>query len=377
MLVASMDKCQQVELGRFLKGGTYMWIEPNELPVNRVQYLDENGKLTIGAPEVSDDELISMYKWMVQARVFDQRALKFQRQGRIGTYAPLSGQEAAQVGSAFALENQDWIYPSYREGAALFVHGFPMKNFFLYTMGHLKGTDAEGANVFPVQIIIGAQCLHAVGGAWAGKYQGENSVSVTYIGDGGTSEGDFHEALNFAGVYNLPMVFFVQNNQWAISVPRSKQTASGTIAQKAVAYGITGIQVDGNDVLAVYTTMKQALERARSGQPVLVEAVTYRQGPHTTADDPTKYRNKSDVEDWLAKDPLKRIKAFLLEKGIWNEELEQREFELAEQKVTEAFELAANTLKSKVEDIFEIVYEKKTSQLTEQQQSVSSEGVLK
>jgi pyruvate dehydrogenase E1 component alpha subunit len=355
-----------------------MWIEPSELKIERIQVLDEDGKLVGPAPNISDADLISMYKWMVLARVFDQRALKLQRQGRIGTYAPLSGQEAAQVGSAYTLEKQDWIYPSYREGAACFVHGFPMKNFFLYTMGHLKGTDAEGANVFPVQIIIAAQCLHGVGGAWAGKYNGENSVSVAYIGDGGTSEGDFHEALNFAGVYKLPMVFFVQNNQWAISVPRSKQTASKSIAQKALAYGMAGIQVDGNDVLAVYTVMKQALERARSGNPVIVEAVTYRQGPHTTADDPTKYRNQGDVETWLAKDPLKRMKLFMINKGIWDEELDGQEFELAESKVSEAFELASNTPKSSVEEAFDVVYERKTVQLTQQQQTaVSVVGVLK
>ena len=353
-----------------------MWLEPNEIEVKMVQYLDENGRLISGEADITDEELVSLYKWMVQVRVFDQRALKLQRQGRIGTYAPMLGQEAAQVGSARALGKQDWIYPSYREVGACFVHGFPMKNFFLYTMGNLRGADTEGANVFPIQIIIAAQCLHAVGGAWAGKYNKENSVSVAYVGDGGTSEGDFHEALNFASVYKLPIIFFVQNNQWAISVPRTKQTASKTIAQKAVAYGMAGIQVDGNDCLAVYTTMKQALERARQGNPVLIEAVTYRQGPHTTADDPTKYRDLQELEQWMAKDPLKRMKAFIVEKGIWSEEFDQAEFTAAEQKVTEAFELALHTPKSKIEEIFEIVYEQKTNQLIEQQQAVAAEEVF-
>ncbi|MBO0960502.1 pyruvate dehydrogenase (acetyl-transferring) E1 component subunit alpha [Neobacillus sp. MM2021_6] len=354
-----------------------MWLEPNETVVEKIQYLDENGKLTGESPDVKDEELINLYKWMIQARSFDQRALKLQRQGRIGTYAPMIGQEAAQIGSAFSLEKQDWVYPSYREVGVSLVHGVPMENFFLYTMGHLKGTASESANVFPVQIIIGAQCLHAVGGAWAGKYNKENSVSVAYIGDGGTSEGDFHEALNFAGVYKLPVVFFVQNNQWAISVPISKQTGSASISQKAVAYGITGVQVDGNDALAVYSTMKQALERARQGKPVLVEAITYRQGPHTTADDPTKYRDSGELEKWLAMDPLKRMKAFLMEKEIWNEELEQKEYEWADKKVSEAFELAVNTPRSKVEEIFGLVYEQKTNQLTEQLNSIPTEGVLK
>lgn len=355
-----------------------MWVEPNETVVNRVQILDEAGKLVRTYPEIHDEELLGLYKWMVQARAFDQRALKLQRQGRIGTYAPMIGQEAAQVGSAFALKEQDWIYPSYREVGASLVHGVSMENFFLYTMGNLQGgTSARNTNVFPVQIIIGAQCLHAVGGAWAAKLQDENSVSVAYIGDGGTSQGDFHEALNFAGVYKLPVVFFVQNNQWAISVPRSKQTASNTIAQKAAAYGITGVQVDGNDVLAVYSTMQEALKRAREGKPVLVEAVTYRQGPHTTADDPTKYRENTEVEAWLEKDPLKRMKVFMIDRNIWNEELDQREFEIANENVSKAFELAENSPSSKTEEVFDFVFEQKTKQLQEQKSSLGTEGVLK
>jgi pyruvate dehydrogenase E1 component alpha subunit len=368
----------QLLLNRLLEWRMFMWIEPNETQVNRVQILNETGKLVSTYPEIRDEELLGLYKWMVQARTFDQRALKLQRQGRIGTYAPMIGQEAAQIGSAFALKEQDWIYPSYREVGASLVHGVSMENFFLYTMGNLQGgTSAKSSHVFPVQIIIGAQCLHAVGGAWASKLQHENSVSVAYIGDGGTSQGDFHEALNFAGVYKLPVVFFVQNNQWAISVPRSKQTASSTIAQKAAAYGITGVQVDGNDVLAVYSTMQEALKRAREGKPVLVEAVTYRQGPHTTADDPTKYRQNTEVESWLEKDPLKRMKAFMIDRNIWNEELDQKEFGIANENVSKAFDLAENTPSSKTEEVFDFVFEQKTKQLQEQKSSIGTEGVLK
>ncbi|WP_075982697.1 pyruvate dehydrogenase (acetyl-transferring) E1 component subunit alpha [Bacillus massilinigeriensis] len=354
-----------------------MWIEPNQLEMKMIQYLNEEGQLVTSEPDVSDEELIHLYKWMIQARVFDQRALKLQRQGRIGTYAPMIGQEAAQIGSAYALRKEDWIFPSYREVGACLVHGMPMSNFFLYTMGHLKGTSAGDANVFPVQIIIGAQCLHAVGSAWADQYYKNDNVSVTYIGDGGTSEGDFHEALNFAGVYKLPVVFFVQNNQWAISVPISKQTGSKTIAQKAVGYGITGVQVDGNDCVAVYHTMKQALERARNGNPVLIEAITYRQGPHTTADDPTKYREKSELEQWMLKDPLPRMRNYILSKGIWDDEMDQREYELADQKVSEAFEIAVNTPASKIQEVFDMVYEQKSIQLTEQLNSIKTEGALK
>lgn len=170
-----------------------------------------------------------------------------------------------------------------------------MSNFFLYAMGNMKGLAQKNLNVFPVRIIIAAQCLHSVGGAWASKYKKLDEVSVAYVGDGGTSEGNFHEALNFAGVYQLPIIFFVQNNQWAISVPISKQTASQSIAQKALAYGIDGIQVDGNDVIAVHEVMKDAIEKARNGNPILIEAMTYRQGPHTTADNAKRYR--SDEEE--------------------------------------------------------------------------------
>lgn len=353
-----------------------MWIKPNEREVQKIQFLNEKGELIVDEAGVSDNELIEMYKWMIQARTFDQRAMKLQRQGKIGTYAPMIGQEAAQIGSAYPMAEEDWIYPSYREVGACLVRGIPMANFFLYTMGHLQGANVAGTNVFPVQIIISAQCVHAVGGAWASQYKKESQVSVAYVGDGGTSEGDFHEALNFAGVYELPVVFFVQNNQYAISVPVSQQTASESIAQKALAYGISGVQVDGNDVLAVHATMKGALAKAREGKPVLVEAITYRQGPHTTADDPRKYRDDKEVEQWLQRDPILRVKQYMLSKGVWTEEEDEEALKLADEKVTEAFEQAVNIPQSEINDLFDIVYEEKTSQLIEQQQSIPSKEAL-
>lgn len=342
----------------------------SKIDVEMVQYLDEDGNERKDYDSISNTDLVEMYKWMIKSRVFDQRAIKYQRQGRIGTYAPFQGQEAAQIGSAFALEKNDWIYPSYREGASSFVHGLSMSQSFLYAMGNMKGLSQKKANVFPIQIIIAAQCLHAVGGAWASKYQNESAISVAYVGDGGTSEGDFHEAMNFAGVYKLPIIFFVQNNQWAISVPVSKQTASPTIAQKALAYGIDGIQVDGNDLIAVYLTMQEAIKKARQGEPVLIEAVTYRHGPHTTADDETKYRIAEEDEAWKLKDPIKRIKTHLIKKGIWDEELDKGEYDLAEKMVTEAFERAANLPKTEIQDLFDHVYQKKPTLLKEQQKTV-------
>lgn len=348
-----------------------MWIEPNQLPVEIVRILDENGKLLSNDPNFSEKELVDMYKWMVLARSFDQRALKIQRQGRIGTYGPCSGQEAAQVGSAYGLTNNDWIFASYRESAAALVHGVPISQLFHYPMGHQKGASPpEGVNVFSTQIIIAAQVLHGMGSAWASKYKKEDAVTVAYVGDGATSEGDFHEALNFAGVFNLPAIFFVQNNQYAISLPVSKQTASKSIAQKAMAYGISGIQVDGNDILAVYQTMKEAILRAKAGKPVLIEAITYRQGPHTTADDPTKYRPNEEVESWLLKDPIKRYKNYLIDKGYWDEEQDEKEWNAANEKVTEGLEQAENAPKSQLSEVFDVVYEKMPNRLREQKQSL-------
>ncbi|ETP70462.1 pyruvate dehydrogenase [Planococcus glaciei] len=344
-----------------------MWLEQEQLEVETVSYVDENGNALKEGISVSDEELAEMYSWMVKARVFDVRAMKLQRQGRIGTYAPLQGQEAAQIGSAYAMRKNDWVYPSYREIGVSLQKGLPMERLFLYTMGHLEGLKQQQANVFPVQIIIGAQCLHAVGGAWASQYQEEDSVSVTYIGDGGTSEGDFHEALNFAGVYKLPIVFVVQNNQWAISVPIDKQMASKTIAQKALAYGIAGVRVDGNDAVAMYETMKEAIEKAKAGTPVLLEAVTFRQGPHTTADDPTKYRLPEEETHWGAKDPLMRMKKYMTGLGIWDDERDRELFERAESEVTAAFNVAESTERSGLNDVFENIYAEKTPQLFEQQ----------
>ncbi len=251
-------------------------------------------------PDLTDDTIQALYRKMVFIRLADQRALALQRQGRLGTYAPLHGQEAAQIGSAYALGQEDWVFPSFRETGVCAMRGVPLKDVYLYWMGNeMAQKGAEDVNVFPISIPVGSHPLHAVGAAWAAKLQGEKICTVAYFGDGGTSEGDFHEAMNFAGVLQTPTIFFCQNNQWAISVPRKIQTASKTLAQKAIAYGFQGVQVDGNDILAVYAATKEAREKALSGGgPTMIEAVTFRFGPHTTADDPTKYRSDAEVEEW-------------------------------------------------------------------------------
>jgi len=351
-----------------------MWMDPKDLRFEQVRILDEEGRLVGELPDLSDEKMVEMYRWMVFARLFDARAVRLQRQGRIGTYAPFSGQEAAQIGSIFAIERADWVFPSYREMPALWVHGMPLKQSLLYTMGHVRGGYVpEHVNAFPVQIIIAGQTLHAMGSAWASQYLNDGRVSLCYLGDGATSQGDFHEALNFAAVFKLPAVFFVQNNQWAISVPRSRQSASQTLAQKALAYGISGVQVDGNDVLAVYQVAQEAARRARAGEgPTLIEAVTFRHGPHTTSDDPTRYRDSEEVQDWLNKDPIGRFKRFLHEKQLWDEAREEAWVRDAGEKIEQAVVEAENTPKGTLAESFELVYAQTPPHLRQQQQQAAA-----
>jgi len=352
-----------------------MWINPKrDVHVSTFQLLLPDGTPTevlqtsAHFQSLTETQLLEMYRWMVLARLFDERALKLQRQGRIGTYAPFSGQEAAQVGSAYALDPQDWVFPSYRELPVVWVRGMSLEQSLLYTMGSVTGGYiSPEVNSFPVQIIIAAQTLHAMGSAWASKYLEDTAVNVCYIGDGATSQGDFHEALNFASVYHLPVIFFIQNNQWAISVPRSRQTASRTFAQKAIAYDIPGIQVDGNDVLAVYQVMREAVETVRGGGgPVLIEAVTYRAGPHTTSDDPTRYRSQEEVEAWRQRDPISRFSSFLQHRGLLDEAWDQAIREEAAGQIEQAVAAAEATPKGTLTEAMDRVYQTAPPMLAQQ-----------
>jgi len=301
-------------------------LEPR-FQVEYLSILDSDGKLdTALEPKLSPADLKGLYRAMLLGRRLDERMVRLQRQGRIGTFAPTKGQEASQLGSAFALRRTDWMVPSFRETAAMIWRGWPIEKLLLFFAGHLEGGQpAADQHDLPITIPVATQLPHAVGLAYAAQYRGDDVVVMAYFGDGATSEGDFHEALNFAGVWHVPIVFVCQNNQWAISVPLKKQTHSRTIAQKALAYGLPGIQVDGNDVLAVYAAAREAVERARAGDgPTLIECVTYRLSVHTTADDPTKYRSEEEVAMWAQKDPLTRFRAYLAERNLLEEELDQQ-----------------------------------------------------
>jgi pyruvate dehydrogenase E1 component alpha subunit len=304
-------------------------------------------------PDLSDERFRAIYRDLVTTRRFDERAVSLQRQGRIGTYAPCAGQEGSAVGSTHALAADDLISYQYREHGAVVVRDL-LSEYLPYWMGHESGTEAiADGNVFPLNIGIAAHLPHAVGASWAFDHRDEDRVVACHFGDGATSEGDFHEAMNFAGVFDTPTLFCCHNNGWAISIPESRQTATDTFAQKATAYGFDGVRVDGMDPLASYAVTREAAERARPGgdepggdasaddpRPVLVEFVEYRFGAHTTADDPTAYREPDDVDPWRALDPLDRMEAFLRETGRIDDEGVAAVRDEADEVVAEAIDAA-------------------------------------
>ena len=336
-----------------------------------VQMLDPEGAGDDSLrPSLSDDELRALYRHMVRARLVDRKAFSLQRQGRIGTYAPFEGQEAAQVGSAYALRREDWLVPSYRDGAAMLVHGFPLAKLFTYLTGSEEGNRVpEDVRCLPFAIVVGSQPMHAVGLAWAAKIRRESSVALTYFGDGSTSQGDVHEAMNFASVFQVPCVFFCENNQFAISMPRRRQSAAKTLAQRAIGYEMPGVLIDGNDLFATYAVTKEAVERARTGGgPAFIEAVTYRIGAHTTADDPTRYREDQEVSEWKKKDPIDRVRRYLDARGIWSEARGKELREAVSAEIEAAVEAAENLPPPDPDDIFRYTFADLTPQLREQRE---------
>ncbi|WP_134702022.1 pyruvate dehydrogenase (acetyl-transferring) E1 component subunit alpha [Ammoniphilus sp. YIM 78166] len=340
------------------------------------QVLTPQGELNVKKIEEKMDPatMVKMYENMVFVRAFDRKSVILQRQGRMGTYAPFEGQEASQVGSAMALTAGDWLFPTYRDHAASITHGQSLMRVFLYWMGHMEGSiSPEGKNIMPPCVPIATQMVHAVGTAWASKLKGEKKVSLAYLGDGATSEGDFHEALNFAGVYKTPTIFFCQNNGFAISVPFELQSSSATIAQRALAYDIKGVRVDGNDIFAVWLTMKEAIERAHAGEgPTLIEAMTFRYGAHTTADDPKKYRDQEKLsQEWRnERDPITRLRIYLEKRNLWNQEKEEHLLKQADVKIDQAVQEAEEYPKSKPEDMFKHVFAESPWMIQEQEQEL-------
>ncbi|MBW4258549.1 pyruvate dehydrogenase (acetyl-transferring) E1 component subunit alpha [Methanobacterium sp. YSL] len=326
-------------------------------------------------PVISKEVLLKMYETMTLGRAADIKAIQFQRQGRLLTYAPNIGQEACQIGPMAATTDQDWLVLAFREFNAMLYKGVTLEQYFLYWYGNEAGSHFDaGVKVLPVNVPIGSQISHAAGLAYAAKIQQKDEVAIVYIGDGGTSHGEFHEGLNFGSALNVPMVVIIQNNQWAISTPRAKATKAETLAQKAIGYGIPGIQVDGNDVLAMYVATQKAIEWAKSGKgPVLIEAITYRIGPHTTSDNPKIYRSDEEVEAWSLKDPLKRFKNYLMTKKLITTASDEALNQAVNQQVLDTFKKVEASGLVPLEDIFNYTYAELTPQLKAQYARLKSE----
>ncbi len=335
-----------------------------------LQCIDPKGKAVGELPAFAEDpeELLKMYRLMSLTRVFDTKAINLQRTGKLGTYASCLGHEAAHVGMGAAMREEDVYAPMYREYGAQFWRGVKMQEVLLYWGGDERGNDFSGpAHDFAWCVPIATQFMHAAGSAMAFKLRGEKRCAVTSIGDGGTSEGAFYEALNVAGVTRLPMVGVVVNNKWAISVPLEIQTACATLAQKAIAAGIPGIQVDGNDVVAVRHVIGEALQRARAGEgPTLVEALTYRLSDHTTADDASRYRKQGEVDDAWKFEPLIRLRAYLKNIGAWNEDKENALIADCQKKVDEAVQAYLDTPPPGPESMFDYMYAELPEAMEEQ-----------
>ncbi|HSR69248.1 MAG TPA: pyruvate dehydrogenase (acetyl-transferring) E1 component subunit alpha [Acidobacteriota bacterium] len=345
--------------------------------------LKTNGRLEKGrkTPSIDDQRLREMYRYMLINRLVDERMTKLQRQGRIGFYIGSVGEEAAIIGSALALDKDDWIVPCYREFGAALVRGFSLYTFCCQLFGNaedpIKGRQmpnhysARDLKFTSISSPVGTQIPHAAGLGMGLKIQGKKNAVLVYFGDGATSQGDFHVGANFAGVYQAPVIFLCRNNQWAISVPGERQTASETFAVKAKAYGFEGIRVDGNDVLAVYETVRKAVEKAHEGGgPTMVEAVTYRQGAHSTSDDPRAYREEEEVERWKERDPLVRMKAYLKHRELWSDEEDEAVREKTAKEIVGAIKKAEKVGPPDAEEIFKEVYDEMPPHLQEQYQQL-------
>ncbi|MCP5049660.1 MAG: pyruvate dehydrogenase (acetyl-transferring) E1 component subunit alpha [bacterium] len=338
-----------------------------------LRIMDNDGKIVDrkNKPDIPDEKVLDSYKLMHLVRTADLMMVSYQRQGRMYTYPPNLGQEAVGVGVAPEMQEQDWVVPAFRELGMWLTKGGRLKDHFLFWGGFEDGAKfSDAPRILPISVPIASQLVHAVGIGYAVKYKKEDSVVFTVVGDGGTSEGITHEAFNFAAVWKAPIVFIIQNNQYAISVPLRTQTASKNLAIRAHGYGMPGIQVDGNDYFAVNKATAEAAAYARAGKgPVLIEALTYRMGAHTTSDDPTLYRTKEEENSWALKDPLKRLKGYLLSKGLWDDTKEKELEVVHKAKVEEEFTIYENYPPHQVEDAFKYMYSEMPENLKQQRKS--------
>jgi pyruvate dehydrogenase E1 component alpha subunit len=353
---------------------------PESVPEDLFRVVAPDGTM-VGETDLSDDEVLALHRTMVQQRLIDDRMLTLQRQGRIGFYGACQGQEASVFGAAAAVNDTDWVVPALREAGILLYRGLPLKTYFDQLLGnadditqgrqmpcHPPGHDYH---YITMSSVIANQIPQANGLALAGKLKQDGRVTLCFMGDGATSEGDFHTGLNVAAVQKLPVVFICQNNQWSISVPVGLQTASRSFAVKAKGFGIPGVRIDGNDALAVHKTVKEAVDRARAGEgPTLIECLTYRVGAHTTSDDPTRYRDEAVTERWKQLDPLIRTARYLEGKGLWSDADEEQLRDELDQTIRTVWKEAEAVPTPELGSIFADVFAEETPQLAEQRKSL-------
>jgi pyruvate dehydrogenase E1 component alpha subunit len=345
--------------------------------------LAEDGTVrpSVDAPEIPDEVALKLYRGMLQVRLVDDRMMKLQRQGRLGFYMLSMGEEATHFGGVYPLRVSDWVFPSYREPGVLFWRGYSIKDYTNQLHGNaedpVKGRQmpvhhsANWLNVVSISSPVGTQIPQAVGMAMGARIQKKDDVALVYFGEGATSTGQFHVAMNFAGVFKAPCIFFCRNNGWAISTPGNRQTASKSIAVKALAYGMPGVRVDGNDLLAVIAVMQDAVERARRGEgPTLIEAVTYRRGGHSSSDDPSVYRDPAEPKQWEAKDPLERWRRHLERRGLWTQALHDQYQQEITEELMAAIKHAAEVGNPPVESMFEDVFADVPPHLVEQREEL-------
>ena len=352
-----------------------------------IRVMDDDGRVVHPErePALSGDELRRLFRTILQVRILDERMLLLQRQGRTGFYLTSLGEEATHIGAAHALRDSDWMFPAYREAGAALYRGYPLPTFMCQLFGNaddpVKGRQmpvhhsVRRLNFVSVSSPVGSHIPHAVGAAWAAKLSKRDDVAIAFFGDGATSTPIFHTSANFAAVFKVPALLLCRNNGWAISVPRSVQTASATFAQKAVAYGMPGVLVDGNDILAMIHVVAEAAARARRGEgPTLIEALTYRRGAHSTSDDPSKYVDPEEIKEWERRDPLDRLRKYMQARGELPEELEAAYRREIRQEINDALAFAeSRPPKPPLHSLFEDVYAEVPSRLREQQAALDAE----